>query len=87
MQIEHVKLFFQKVYVGEKEFFSVPVADIWYKGKSLPRRVTLDQQLITQSNAREIRIGGTFFAVKTTTAFVVYSATGKRLDIIDLNTL
>lgn len=87
MQIEHVNLFFQKIYVARNEFVSMPVADISIKGKSLPRRVSLDRTLITQGNVREIRIGGNFFAVKTTTAFVIYSASGKRLDIIELNTL
>jgi hypothetical protein len=33
---------------------------------------------------REIHYGGNFFAVKTTSAFIVYSANGKRLDIIEL---
>lgn len=87
MQIEHVNIFFQKIYVGKQEFVSIPVADINIKGKALPRRVSLDRTLITQDNVREIRIGGNFFAVKTTTAFVIYSASGKKLDIIDLNTL
>ena len=84
MQIEHVYIFFQKLYVGNQEFVSIPVADITVKGKPLPRRVTLDRQLITQANVREIRIGGNFFAVKTTSAYVIYSASGKRLDIIEL---
>ena len=85
MQIEHVIIFFQKLYVGnQEEFVSIPVADITVKGKPLPRRVTLDRQLITQANVREIRIGGNFFAVKTTSAFVIYSASGKKLDIIEL---
>ncbi len=87
MQIEHVHIFFQKIYVAGKEFVSMPVADISIKGKALPRRVSLERTLITQDNVREIRIGGNFFAVKTTTAFVIYSASGKKLDIIDLNTL
>ena len=87
MKIEHVNIFFQKIYVGKQEFVSIPVADINIKGKELPRRVSLDRTLITQDNVREIRIGENFFAVKTTTAFVIYSASGKKLDIIDLNTL
>ncbi|MBO4279537.1 MAG: hypothetical protein J5891_06985 [Spirochaetales bacterium] len=87
MKVECVHLFFQSIYVGNQLFFSVPVADIAVKGKTLPRRVPLDRQLITRGNVREIHIGGNFFAVKTTSAFVVYSASGKRLDIIELNAL
>lgn len=84
MKVECVHLFFQSIYVGNQLFFSVPVADIAVKGKSLPRRVSLDRQLITRGNVREIHIGGSFFAVKTTSAFVVYSASGKRLDVLPL---
>ena len=84
MKVECVRLFFQSIYVGNQLFFSVPVADIAVKGKSLPRRVSLDRQLITRGNVREIRIGGNFFAIKTTTAYVVYSAVGKRLDVLDI---
>jgi len=84
MIASRVHIFFQKIYVGGKEFFSIPMADISIKGKPLPHRVTLDRQLITQANVREIRIGGNFFAVKTTSAFVIYSASGKKLDIIEL---
>ena len=65
MIASRVHIFFQKVYVGGKEFFSIPVADISIK-------------------VREIHYGGNFFAVKTTSAFIVYSASGKRLDIIEL---
>ena len=79
-----VHIFFQKVYVGGMEFFSIPIADISIKGKPLPRRVALDRNLITQANMREIHYGGNYFAVKTTSAFIVYSASGKRLDIIEL---
>jgi hypothetical protein len=84
MKVECVHLFFQSIYVGNQKFFSIPVADIAVKGKSLPRRVSLDRDLITRKNIREIRIGGNFFAVKTTSAFVIYSASGKKLDIIEL---
>ena len=85
MIASRVHIFFQKVFVGGKEFFSITVADISIKGKPLPRRVALDRNLITQANVREIHYGGHFFAVKTTSAFIVYSASGKRLDIIELN--
>ena len=84
MKVECVHLFFQSIYVGNQKFFSIPVADIAVKGSNVPRRVPLDRDLITRKNVREIRIGGNFFAVKTTSAFVIYSVTGKRLDIIDL---
>jgi hypothetical protein len=84
MKVECVRLFFQSIYVGNQLFFSVPVADIAVEGKPLPRRVTLDRQLITRRNVREIHIGGNFFAVKTTKAYVVYSAAGKRLDVLDI---
>ena len=84
MIASRVHIFFQKVFVGGKEFFSITVADIIIKGKPLPRRVALDRNLITQANVREIHYGGNFFAVKTTSAFIVYSASGKRLDIIEL---
>ena len=84
MQIEHVHIFFRKLYVGGQEFVSIPVAEITIKGKPLHRTVTLDQNLITQANVREIHIGGNYFAVKTTAAFVVYSAAGKRLDVIPI---
>lgn len=84
MIASRVHIFFQKVYVGGREFFSIPVADISIKGKTLPKRVALDRNLITQANVREIHYGSNFFAVKTTSAFIVYSASGKRLDIIEL---
>jgi hypothetical protein len=84
MKVECVNLFFQSIYIGNQLFFSTPVADIAVKGKNLPRRVPLDRDLITRKNVREIRIGGNFFAVKTTSAFVIYSASGEKLDIIEL---
>ena len=84
MIASRVHIFFQKVDVGGREFFSIPMADISIKGKPLPKRVALDRNLITRANVREIHYGGNFFAVKTTSAFIVYSASGKRLDIIEL---
>lgn len=84
MIASRVHIFFQKVYVSGREFFSIPMADISIKGKTLPKRVALDRNLITQANVREIRIGGNFFAVKTTSAFVIYSVSGKKLDIVPL---
>ena len=84
MIASRVHIFFQKVYVGGREFFSIPMAGISIKGKTLPKRVALDRNLITQANVCEIHYGGNFFAVKTTSAFVIYSVSGKKLDIVPL---
>lgn len=76
MAIEKVNISFRKALAGDECLATVPKAWIRIRGQ-VPKALFLDSDSITQENLRGVVVCNDFFAVMTSSEYIIYSEDGE----------